>query len=54
MSPVTTIVSNGMTFPVFYDALFKAYWTPRCAMLFDSIEELQTWCDELSGAVVIA
>lgn len=45
--------SNGMDFPVYYDEMWRAWWTPRCASWFDSVDELKAWADEISGAAFI-
>ena len=46
--------SNGMDFPVFYDELWCAWWTPRIVMWFDTLDELKASADALSGAAFIA
>jgi hypothetical protein len=47
--------SNGMRFPIvtheWSDGVL--YSTYRCLYWFDTLEELQVWCDKISGAAYL-
>jgi len=53
MNPITVIESNGMRFPVFYDGLFRAYWTPKLMRYYDTIEELEECVKSFTANIVI-
>jgi hypothetical protein len=53
LNPITVIESNDMRFPVFYDGLFRAYWTPKFARYYDTIEELEESVKRFTANIVI-
>ena len=39
-------------YPLFYNALYDAYWTPFGGRYFDTLVELQIWCNEIDGRTI--
>ena len=36
-------------YPLFYNTLYGTYWTPFCGRDFDTLVELQIWCNEIDA-----
>lgn len=53
LNPITVIVESNMRFPVFYDELFRAYWTPKFASYYDTIEELEQSVKDFTASIAI-
>lgn len=51
---IFTLHLTHKDYPLLYDDRYDAYWTPFCGQLFDTLIELQIWCNEIDNAIFIA
>jgi len=43
-----TVAVSGVCFSICYDELYRVYWVPQSAALFDSFTEACMWCKEMA------
>lgn len=49
MSEFVCTLTLSRDYPLFYNTLYDAYWTPFCGQFFDTLIELQIWCNEVDA-----
>lgn len=49
MSEFVCTLTLSRDYPLFYNTLYDAYWTPFCGQFFDTLVELQIWCNEVDA-----
>lgn len=49
MSEFVCTLTLSRDYPLFYNTLYGTYWTPFCGRDFDTLVELQIWCNEIDA-----